>query len=91
MGVFILALVCAVTARTQAISGSIRGTVTDGTGAVVTGAKITVTSAETGLQRSVTSNAEGAYVLLELPVGHYRLETEAAGFKKYHKTGYRWT
>ena len=87
MGVFILALVCAVTARTQAISGSIRGTVTDGTGAVVTGAKITVTSAETGLQRSVTSNAEGAYVLLELPVGHYRLETEAAGFKKYLQDG----
>ena len=87
LGVFVLALVCAVTARAQTISGSIRGTVTDGSGAVVTGAKVTAANDETGLQRSVASNAEGVYVLLELPVGHYRLEAEAIGFKKYVQDG----
>jgi len=87
IGVFVVALLCALNARAQGITGSIRGTVTDGSGAVVNAAKVTVTSEETRLQRSVTSNAEGSYVLLELPVGHYRLEAEAAGFKKYLQDG----
>lgn len=68
---------------TQEIAGSIRGTVVDGSGGIVFGVKVTPTQAETELKRSVVSDAQGAYVLVELPVGHYLLEAEAQGFKKY--------
>jgi hypothetical protein len=71
----------------QDISASIHGTATDESGGTVSGAKVTATHTETGLQRTATSNAQGEYVLLQLPVGHYRLEVEAKGFKKYVREG----
>ena len=57
-------------AGAQQITGSIRGTVFDPSGAVIQGASVTVQQSETGLSRSVTTNREGNYVFLELPVGH---------------------
>jgi len=74
-------------AQAQEIAGSIRGTVTDGTGATVSNVKVTAIQTETGLQRNSESNAQGAYFFVELPVGHYRLEAEANGFKKYVQEG----
>ena len=71
----------------QEIAGSIRGTVFDVSGAVVTGAKVSVFQTETGLARTVTSDTQGVYVFVELPVGHYRLEAEAKGFQKYVQEG----
>jgi hypothetical protein len=78
---------CSGRVRAQETSASIRGTVVDETGGTVTGAKVTATSTDTGFERSTTTNAQGAYLLLELPVGHYRLEAEAQGFKKYLQEG----
>src|SRR5258708_28449814 len=66
---------------------SLRGTVTDGSGAIVSGTQVTATQMETGLQRSAMSDAQGSYVLVALPVGHYRLEASAKGFKKYVREG----
>ena len=71
----------------QDISASIRGTVTDESGGAVSGVTVTAINTETGLQRAAISNSLGAYVLVELPVGHYRLEAEASGFKKYVQQG----
>jgi hypothetical protein len=71
----------------QEISASIRGTVTDESGAMVSSTKVRAIQSETGLQRSTLSDFQGAYVLVELPVGHYRLEAEAKGFKKYVQEG----
>ena len=71
----------------QDISASIRGTVTDEGGGAVSGVRVTAINTETGLQRAAISNSLGAYVLVELPVGHYRLEAEASGFKKYVQQG----
>jgi hypothetical protein len=68
-------------ALAQRISATIRGTVTDPTGAVVSGAKVTVTNEATGLTRSAPSNSAGNYSFAELPVGSYRVEVETAGFK----------
>src|SRR5579864_5627470 len=65
----------------QAVStAQIRGTVTDQTGAVVAGAEVRVTQTETGLTRSVTSDANGGYVLTDLPIGHYELRVSQKGF-----------
>ncbi len=71
----------------QQITASLRGTVTDPSGGVVSNAKVTATQRETGLQRTTMSDGQGNYLLLELPVGHYQLEAEAKGFKKYVQDG----
>jgi hypothetical protein len=79
--------VAAVRVTGQEIAGSIRGTVLDASGAVVSGARVTALETETGLQRETVSDGQGAYVFVELPVGHYRIETEAKGFQKYVQEG----
>ena len=71
----------------QQITGNIRGTVTDPTGAVIQGAAATARQAETGLSRTATTDRNGDYVLLELPVGHYRLQVAAKGFQEYVQDG----
>jgi hypothetical protein len=88
-------LICALTigilsslsASAQEIAGSIRGTVLDASGGVVSGATVTAVQTETGLERTATTDSQGAYVFVELRVGHYRLEAQAAGFKKYVQEG----
>ena len=67
----------------QQITGSISGTVKDEQGAMVTTATIKATNAETGLSRSTTTTAEGAYLIQYLPVGTYTVEVNSAGFKRF--------
>ena len=71
----------------QQITGNIRGSVVDPSGAVLQAATVTAKQTETGLARVATTNHEGAYLLVELPVGHYQMEVEAPGFKKYLQEG----
>src|SRR5450631_542773 len=71
----------------QQITGSIRGTVSDSSGALVTGATVTARQVETGLTRTTTTEHGGNYLLLELPIGHYGLEVTAKGFQKYLQQG----
>ena len=71
----------------QQITGIIRGTVTDPSGAVVQGASVTARQAETGLWRTTTTDRNGNYVLLELPVGHYSLQVASKGFQEYVRDG----
>jgi hypothetical protein len=71
----------------QQITGNFRGTVTDPSGAVITGAEVTAQQAETALSRTTTTDRNGNYVLLELPVGHYRLHVAAKGFEEYVQDG----
>jgi hypothetical protein len=66
----------------QKDTGSIVGLVRDSSGAVVTGAKITVTDADRGTSVSMTSNAAGEYVTGPLKVGRYTVTAEKEGFKK---------
>lgn len=65
----------------QRTTATIRGTVTDPTGAVVVGANVKVTNENTGRVCSVRTNASGNYSCSELPVGSYSLEVEHPGFK----------
>jgi hypothetical protein len=76
------ALVCgAAPAFAQSDRGSITGSITDQSGAVVPDAKVTATSLDTGEVREATSSGEGSYTLPELRAGRYRVSVEAAGFK----------
>lgn len=65
------------------VTGSILGTVTDATGAVVSGVTVTVTNLATNLKQTAVSDNLGQYRILALPVGHYKIEATAAGFRRF--------
>ncbi|PYT95033.1 MAG: hypothetical protein DMG38_28415, partial [Acidobacteria bacterium] len=65
----------------QVLYGSVTGTVTDPSGAIVPGAQVTVTNEATGLKRQTTTDAAGNYRVLDLPQGNYTIEVTASGFK----------
>jgi len=65
----------------QADTGSITGTVTDASGAVVPGVKVTIVAVATGQRQEVTTDGGGRYSSGPLRPGEYRVEAERAGFK----------
>jgi hypothetical protein len=80
-------LCCASISGAQDISGSLRGNVLDASGAVVAVATVTAVNVDTGLSRSTMTDAQGDYLLVSVPVGNYRLDVEAKGFRKYSQEG----
>src|SRR6202042_238172 len=84
---FLMTLLTGLNAAAQQITGSIRGTVLDPSGAIVQAATVTARQTETGLTRSAVTDRQGEYVLVELPIGHYQLEVHARGFQKYLQQG----
>ena len=69
-------------------TGSILGTVTDATGAVVPGAKVTVTNTATGVPFNTVTSSAGDYLAPGLQVGTYNVSAEAKGFQKSITTGF---
>jgi hypothetical protein len=65
-------------------TGSIQGTVTDASGAVVEQAEIGVRSVGTNLTRTVTTSSTGTYSLTNLPVGVYQIDVKKDSFKIFH-------
>jgi hypothetical protein len=68
-------------AMAQTGSGTIQGTVTDPSGAVVPGAAVTATNIATGVQTARVTTGAGLYVLAPLPPGQYNVQVTAAGFQ----------
>ena len=73
----------AVLAQTQ--TATVRGEVTDSTGAVIPGAALVLTNLDQNRPWEVESNATGAYVFQQIPPGNYSLAVEADGFKRYER------
>lgn len=69
------------------IFGSLGGTLTDPGGAAIAGVKLTLVNEATSDIRNATSDPAGAYQFLGLTPGTYRLEAEAAGFKRFARPG----
>src|SRR4030095_849897 len=69
----------------QATNGSIRGTVTDPSRAVVSKATVAVKNAATGFERRLTTGDEGIYLADNLPPGEYEVMVESQGFQKQLK------
>jgi hypothetical protein len=65
----------------QTFRGTILGTVTDPSGAMVSGAKVTVRNVNTGLERSTQTSADGSYSVPELPIGTYTVTISQSGFQ----------
>ncbi len=77
----------AVPLRAQLYSGSVTGVVSDPTGAVIPGAKVTLTDTTKGYAFTASSDAVGRYILRNLPPSNYRISVEAPGFKTSTRTG----
>ena len=79
--------VLALPAWAQVYSGSLTGVVTDPTGAVVPGAKVTVTDVTKGYAHSATTDGVGRYLVTNLPPSTYKLSIESPGFKTSVRDG----
>ncbi len=77
----------ALNAFAQQGRGTILGSVTDQTGAVVPGAQIVITNINTNLEFTAVSNKDGAFNIPALSVGSYKVAVTKDGFKKYLRSG----
>ena len=73
--------------QSQAINGTIEGTVKDSSGAVLPGVTVTVTNTSTGAQRVVVSNESGVFRAPLLPLGVFTVTAELSGFSKFEQVG----
>jgi hypothetical protein len=78
----VLVLFIAPTTVAQTVTGTLRGTVSDSTGAVLPGADIVIRNIETGQERNLKTGGEGVYVAPFLPLGRYTVTASNAGFNK---------
>ena len=83
-----LALICRLAMIAQAdTGGSILGTVTDQTGAVIPDTTVTALNLDTTVQQTTKTNGNGFYNFTALPVGRYEIEVLREGFEPYKRTG----
>ena len=75
--------VAASTAAAQTVRGTLQGLVVDGTGGVVAGAQVIVTSDATGARQSVRTDDRGWFVVTPIDPGTYQLEVTHTGFRKH--------
>jgi len=80
----IVLVVLVISTVSLAQTGSIAGTVSDSTGAVVQGAEVTVRNTATNETHKATSSATGTYAVTNLPVGPYEVTVKKDGFKLFH-------
>ncbi|MGB9204878.1 MAG: TonB-dependent receptor, partial [Terriglobales bacterium] len=71
----------------QTFRGTVLGTVTDPSGAVVAGATVKVKNLGTGLERTTVTSSDGSYSVPELPIGSYSVTVTQTGFKTFVTTG----
>jgi len=64
----------------QTVTGAIRGTITDSSGAIVPSAAVTATNTATGVQTAAKTNQAGEYSIRFLQIGQYKVTVEATGF-----------
>jgi|SRR5579872_295431 len=83
----VFVLLAALSLSAQTFRGTILGTVTDPSGAVVAGAKVTVKNTGTGLERSAETSGDGSYSVPELPIGSYDVSISQTGFQTFVAKG----
>ena len=84
--VLLVLLGWATPARAQ-LTGRIKGTITDPSGGSVSSASVTVRNMETDVLRNATSEADGSYLFLALPVGPYEVKVSKSGFQDSTRGG----
>jgi Carboxypeptidase regulatory-like domain len=76
-------------AQSQAINGTIEGTIKDASGGVLPGVTVTLTNTDTGATRVVVTGPTGVFRAPLLPLGTYKIEVVLSGFSKLQRTGVR--
>jgi hypothetical protein len=84
---FVVLLLLAVTPAFAQFTSVILGTVTDTSGGVIAGARVTVTDEDTAQTRTVMTSSDGTYRVPALRTGHYKVKFEAEGFKVETRQG----
>ncbi len=84
---FILLALMSVPLLAQTFRGSINGTVTDSSGAVIPGVKVTATDTATAAVRDTVSSSAGEFTFSDLPQSNYTIKVEASGFQTTEVTG----
>jgi hypothetical protein len=74
-------------AFSQSSTTSLRGTITDPSGSVVSGATVVLANTESRTERTATTGVQGEYQFLFVPPGTYTLTVTAKGFSRYEQTG----
>ncbi len=87
LSVFMLVLMVGTLASAQSDKGTLAGTITDASGALVPGATLTVTGAATGTSYTAISTSSGGYRIADMRLGAYNVQVKAAGFKTAERTG----
>ncbi|MGD0124911.1 MAG: TonB-dependent receptor [Terriglobia bacterium] len=87
VGAGLLATVLSQPLHAQVLYGSVSGTVSDPSGAVIPGAQITIVNDTTGFTRTGTTDSAGLYRLLDISEGTYTLTASASGFQMFKQTG----
>src|SRR5215467_4500043 len=72
-------------ARCQVDAGSLSGTITDSSGAAISGAKVTLTNEDTGIVKATDSTSSGDYSFVPVKIGRYSVSAEFAGFQTVRK------
>src|SRR5882762_2379239 len=83
----IVVALCATLGVAQSDRGSLAGTISDSTGAVVPNAAVTVTGADTGTVYNAVSTSSGDYRIQDMVLGAYNIKVAAPGFKTAESTG----
>ena len=86
VALFAAAVFCAPT-WAQSYTGSVTGTITDPSGAVIPNAKLTLLDEQKGFTFTATSDSNGGYVIRQVPPGNYKLSVEAQGFRSESRPG----
>ncbi len=89
VGVFLFSMVFfwAVTSNAQMTTGTISGTVSDSTGAVLPGAEVVLLNEDTGIVRTTQADEGGRYSAPSLSLGNYRVTATLAGFQTEIRSG----
>jgi hypothetical protein len=81
----LLSMLCALCALAQSGGATLQGTVKDSSGAVLPGAKVSLTHLDTGVKSSSASNNDGFFVFPPVQIGRYRVRCEATGMKAWEE------
>ena len=82
ISILALCILSAAPLYSQAVNATIVGSITDSSGAVVSGAKVTITETNTGIVHPLTANDSGTFTLPDIPAGTYSVAADHPGFKK---------
>src|SRR5258708_2967868 len=81
LGILVALALLAVAGTAQTFLGAINGTVNDPPGAVVGGASVKATNTGTGVAQNSTTTGDGEFAFQDLPLGTYKIEVLAPGFR----------